>query len=90
MSDWNRIWRALVLVLLIVAILATTTGMVWHSHHDRCSADQCTLCHFVIAPIVASAGVCQLASASAEYVVQSEFFISRWVISQIPSRAPPR
>lgn len=90
MSDRNRIWRALVLVVLIVAVLVTTMGMVWHYHHDRSAADQCTLCHLVIAPTVTVAGVCQLAFASAEYVVQSEFFISRWVIGQIPSRAPPR
>ena len=85
----NPICRTLVLVVLIVAVLATTMGMVCHCHHDRYSADQCTLCHFVIAPIVASPNVCQLAVAPAEYVVQSEFFITRYIASQVPSRAPP-
>lgn len=89
MSDWNRIWRALVPIVLIVAILATAMGMVWHHHHDRYSADQCSLCHMVIAPAVANTGACQLASASADYAVQIESFISRRVAEQIPARAPP-
>jgi hypothetical protein len=89
MFDWNRIWRVLVPVVLIVAVLATTMGMVCHHHHDRYSADQCTLCHLVIAPTVANADVCELAPAIADYAVQSEFLISHCVADQIPSRAPP-
>lgn len=89
MRDWNRIWRVVVPVLLVLAILATTMGMVCHDHHDRYSADQCTLCHLVIAPTVANAGVCELVSAPAPYVVQSESYISRGVPHHIPSRAPP-
>lgn len=88
MLSWNRIWRVLVPVVLIAVVLATTMGMVCHDHH-RCSADQCTLCHLVIAPTVANTGVGELASAPAEYVVQSDFFISRFVADQISSRAPP-
>lgn len=89
MSHWNRIWRVLVPVVLIVALLATTMGMVCHHHHDRYSADQCTLCHLVIAPTVPDAGVCDLTLASAECAVQSVLFVSRSVADQIPSRAPP-
>jgi hypothetical protein len=89
MSNCNRIWRALVLVLLVVAVLATTMGMVCHCHHDNYSADQCTLCHLVIAPVVAAPEVCQLAAVAADYVTPSESFISRWAFQQIPSRAPP-
>lgn len=89
MFDWNRIWRVLVPVVLIVAVLATTMGMVCHHHRDRYSADQCTLCHLVIAPTISNAGVCELAPASADYVVQSEFLISHYVPDQVPSRAPP-
>jgi len=89
MIDWNRIWRVLVPLVLIVAILATTMGMVCHHHHDRYSADQCTLCHLVIAPTVAQTGACDLAWVSADYVVQRLSFISSCVANQIPSRAPP-
>lgn len=89
MSDWNRIWRAVVPVLLIVVVLATAMGMVCHHHQNRYSADQCTLCHLVIAPAESNTGVCELATASANCVVQSEFFIPRRPANQIPSRAPP-
>ena len=83
------VWSVVVLVVLIVAVAAATMGMAWHCHHDPNSADQCTLCHLLIAPTVASPEVCQLVTAQAEYVVRSESYISRWVIQQIPSRAPP-
>lgn len=89
MSHWNRIWRVLVPVVLIVAVLATTMGMVCHHHRDNYSADQCTLCHLVIAPTVTNMGVCELAPASADYAAQSEFRVSHCVTDQIPSRAPP-
>jgi hypothetical protein len=89
MSDWHRIWRVLVPVVLIVVVLATMTGMACHYHHDRSSADQCTLCHLVIAPAVASADGCELAPVSADCAVQSDFLISRCAPDQIPSRAPP-
>jgi hypothetical protein len=89
MSDWNRIWRVLVPVLLIVTVLATAMGMVCHQHHDRYSADQCTLCHLVIAPTVGSTGVSELALEPAHYAVQAECFTPRFVADQISSRAPP-
>ena len=89
MSDWNRIWRVLVPVLLVVIILATSMGMVCHYHQDRYSADQCTLCHLVIAPTLTNTGVCELTSASANCAVQSESFVPRRIANRIPSRAPP-
>lgn len=89
MSDWNRIWRAFVTTLLIAAVVATTVGMVCHFHHDRYSTDQCTLCHLVIAPTTVNADACELAPAPAGQAVLSEFFTSRCVADQIPSRAPP-
>ena len=89
MHDWNRICRVLVLSLLIVTVLATTMGMVCHHHHDNNSADQCTLCHLVIAPTVSDSGVNELVLAPAHHAEQPEFFISRFVTDQIPPRAPP-
>ena len=49
MPGRTRFWRIFVSVLLIVLVLTTTMGMVWH-HHDQCTAGKCTLCHMVIAP----------------------------------------
>ena len=89
MFNWNRIWRVVVPVVLIVAVLATTMGMVCHFHHDRGSADQCTLCHLVIAPTAANAQMCELAPAAATCALQSDVLMSRCAPDQIPSRAPP-
>jgi hypothetical protein len=89
MADWNRICRIVLPIVLIVAVLATTMGMAFHFHHDRYAADQCTLCHLVIAPAAAKADVCEPAPVSADCPVQSDFFVSRCVPDQIPSRAPP-
>lgn len=89
MRDWNRIWRVVVPIVLIAALLATTAGMVCHFHHDRYSADQCTLCHLVIAPTAANPDLCQLAPASAESTPEIEFIAFRCVADQISSRAPP-
>jgi hypothetical protein len=89
MSDWNRIWRALIPLVLIVTVLVATSGMACHHHHDRSSADQCTLCHLVIAPTVANTGVCELTWAPADLAVQREFFVPGCAADHIPSRAPP-
>jgi uncharacterized membrane protein len=89
MSDWNRIWRVLVPALLIVVVLVTAAGMVCHYHAHQYSADQCTLCHLVIAPTVANTGLCELTWASADIAVQPEFLIPGSVANHIPSRAPP-
>jgi hypothetical protein len=89
MVDWNRIWRIVLPIVLIVAVLATTMGMAFHVHHDRYAADQCTLCHLVIAPAAVNADVCEFAPISADCPVQSDFLISRCVSDQIPSRSPP-
>lgn len=89
MVNWNRIWRTVLPIVLIVAVLATTMGMAFHVHHDRYAADQCTLCHLVIAPAAANADACELALASADCPIQSDFLVSRCVPDQIPSRAPP-
>ena len=89
MPDWTRIRRILVPVVLIIAVLATTMGMVWHHHDGRSSSDQCALCHLVIAPATAASGVCGLASASASYVLKSKHIIPRFANDQTAPRAPP-
>jgi hypothetical protein len=89
MTDWNRIWRVVVPVVLIVVVLTTTMGMVCHWHHDRYAADQCTLCHLVIAPALANTEACSLTLPPAEFAAQAESFVSGCTTRQIPSRAPP-
>ena len=87
MPEPTRIWRVIVSVLLIVLVVTTTMGMVWH-HHDQC-AGNCTLCHMVIAPPAAEAGAIGLVSVTAEYAVRENGFVSRCTANERPSRAPP-
>src|ERR1700760_4251860 len=44
MLDQKRIWRIVVPLALLVLVLASTFGMVWH-HHDNSSPESCPLCH---------------------------------------------
>lgn len=88
MPEPTRIWRVIVPVLLIVLVLATTMGMVWH-HHDQCSNGSCTLCHLAIAPPVAVIGAIGLVPAMAECAVPEYSFVSRCGTNEKPPRAPP-
>ena len=88
MTDPARIWRAGITVLLIVLVLATTMGMVWH-HNDQCSAGSCMLCHLVIASPAAVIGAIGLVLVTAEYAVRENRFDSRGSTTEKPPRAPP-
>jgi hypothetical protein len=84
----TRIRRLLIPIFLIVLVLAATLGVVMH-HHASSSADGCMLCHLVIAPTAATAGVCGLTPSAMRYLVQDVCFISRHAADQKPPRAPP-
>ena len=88
MPDWTRVWRVIIPLALIVLVLATTMGMVWH-HHDRYSADRCTLCHLAIAPAVEQSASQGLATATPEHPVKQQGFVSRCAADEKPARAPP-
>jgi hypothetical protein len=88
MTDPTRGWRAIVFVLLIVLVLATTMGMVCH-HHDQCSASTCMLCHMVIASPLAMTEAIKLVPVAAEYAVLENSFVSVCRADEKPSRAPP-
>jgi hypothetical protein len=74
--------------VLIVLVMATTLGMVWHDH-GHCASAQCTLCHLAVDQPKAACGACNLVLARAEAAAQSTRLISRLVARQIPARAPP-
>jgi hypothetical protein len=85
----TQIRRVIVPILLIVLVLAATTGMAWHQHHDQCCTANCTLCHLSLAPPPASAGVIGAIPAESVYVVRAESFVSRTRSHEKPPRAPP-
>jgi hypothetical protein len=88
MPGQTRRWQAIVSVLLIVLVLATTMGMVWH-HHDRCSAANCTLCHMVIAPPSSAVQAIGLVPVAAKLAVLENGVISICRANEKPPRAPP-
>ena len=88
MPDPTRIWRVIVSVLLIVLVLTTTMGMVWH-HHDQCLAGNCMLCHMVMAPPAAAIGAIGMVPAIAEYAFRENSFVSQSRVNEKPPRAPP-
>ena len=88
MPNPTRRWQLAISVLLIVLVLATTMGMVWH-HHDKCSAGNCTLCHMVIAPPTAVIGAIGLVPVTAEYTALENGFVSRCRSNEKSPRAPP-
>lgn len=83
-----RMWYVVLPLVLIALLMATTMGMVWH-HHDRNSADGCTLCHLAIVPAVAGAGVCEPVVTAAEYAVRDDGFEPHFAADEMPARAPP-
>jgi hypothetical protein len=83
-----RTWRVVIPVALLVLLLGSTLGAVWHHHADT-SSDTCLLCHLVIAPSVAGIRACVLVPKGAGPEPQYICFIARSAARQIPARAPP-
>lgn len=44
MSDHWRLWRLALPIAILVLLLGTTAGVVWH-HHTGVVSDNCPICH---------------------------------------------
>lgn len=88
MPDQKRIWRSIVPVALLLLVLATTFGMICHSHVD-CSPSTCPLCHLTIAPSLPGDCAQALILESAGPDLQHPRLIAQFVVPQLPPRAPP-
>lgn len=51
MPNPKRTLRVLIPIALLVLLIGSTLGAVWH-HHANTSSDACVLCHLVIAGLV--------------------------------------
>jgi hypothetical protein len=88
MSDQKQIWRLVVPLALLVLVLSTTLGVVWH-HHVNSSSDTCLLCHLAIAPSLAGIRGCVLVPVGAGPEAQYINLIAYSAPRLIPTRAPP-
>lgn len=88
MPGRSTIWRVVVPVLLIAAMVTMSVGLVCHSHTD-CSACTCQLCHLVVAPSLVDPPSNALVTVGerpeAQPLAEAVCSDSR----QIPARAPP-
>jgi hypothetical protein len=88
MPDQKQIWRVVVPIALLVLVLATTFGMIWH-HHANTSADTCPLCHLTMAPSLAGIRACVLVPAGTGPAPHYIGLIALSAPKQVPARAPP-
>ena len=88
MPDRKRFWRVVIPIVLIVLLMTTTLGMVWHNHVN-CTPGTCPLCHMAIEPPVAGVGACAMVLAGAGPESQCNNFAARTATRQVPARAPP-
>jgi len=87
MPDRKQIWRLVVPLALLVLVLGTMLGMVWHHHTS--SSDNCPLCHLTFAPSLAGIRACILVPAGAGPAPRYISFIAPFAPRQVPARAPP-
>jgi len=88
MSDHKRICSVLVPVVLLVLVLGTTLGMVWH-HHTNSSPETCPLCHLTISPSLDGVRACIMVPVGAGPEAGYIAYIPEIKSSRIPARAPP-
>jgi hypothetical protein len=91
LSDQERIWRTALPIALLVLVITTTLGGVWHRHAIS-SPDACPICHLshqAIEPTPASTRVYILVPTGPGPEPQHYSFILSLAARHIPARAPP-
>ena len=90
-SERKRIWRTVLPIALLMLLIGTTLGGVWH-RHAICSADACPICHLshqAIAPTPASTRGYILVPTGPGPEPQHYSSILSPAAGHIPARAPP-
>ena len=88
MPDRKAIWRVVVPVVLIAAVIALTLGVACHSHVN-CTPSTCPLCHLAIAYSVGTIRAYVLMPIGQRLEPQTKSMVARLAPRQIPARAPP-
>jgi hypothetical protein len=90
-SEQKRIWRTVLPIALLVLVIGTTLGGVWHCHAIS-SPDACPICHLshqAIEPPLASTRVYILVPTGRGPESQRDNFAPSPAIRRIPVRGPP-
>jgi hypothetical protein len=90
-SEQKRLWRTVLPIALLVLVIGTTLGGVWHRHAIS-SPDACPICHLshqAIEPTPASTGVYILVPTGPGPEPEDYSFILSPAAGHVPARAPP-
>ena len=90
-SEQKRIWRTVLPIALLVLVIGTTLGGVWHRHAIS-SPDACPICHLshqAIEPTLTSTRVYILVPTGPGPEPQHDSVILSPAVGHIPARAPP-
>src|SRR5580698_4148295 len=90
-SEQKRIWRTVLPIALLVLVIGTTLGGVWHCHAIS-SPDACPICHLshqAIEPPLASTRVNILVPTGPGPESQRDNFAPSPAVRRIPVRGPP-
>jgi hypothetical protein len=90
-SEQKRIWRTVLPIALLVLVIGTTLGGVWHRHAIS-SPDACPICHLshqAIEPALASTRVYILVPTGPGPEPQHYSSVLNPAAGHIPARAPP-
>ncbi|MGH9589500.1 MAG: hypothetical protein ACRD25_03860 [Terracidiphilus sp.] len=88
MPGRTRIWRVVVPIVLIAAMLTMAVGVVCHSH-TNCTPSTCPICHYLVAPSLAGPPQNVLIPLGEGPEPQPSHFVLCSARRQISARAPP-
>lgn len=83
---------ALIAIAIVVVLLATTAGMVWHTHVHTSEAN-CVICHLSHQPITNALSFSPtlpiFAAVGAQPEPEEVLAAQNPLIARVPTRAPP-
>lgn len=87
----NSVWQLMIPAVLLVLVIGTTLGEVWHRHVNS-SPETCPICHLshqAVEPAVPSVRAEILVPEGPALEAQQIASQPRLVVPRLPARAPP-
>ena len=92
MPDQKRTWRLIIPVAILVLLIGTTVGGLWHHHANPSAYETCPICHLshqIIEPARPAILVHTPVRIGTSPEPQTICFIASSDVRHIPPRAPP-